>query len=166
MTDMNHPAMLWLWPELTDELPELVDLLGSFAQLDSRNLSRSQLMDHIGGYEILVPRLEHEIDAAVLDAAPRLRVLATPSTGTDHIAVGEAERRGIHIVSIKEDREFLDSVQSTAELAWLLILACSRNLRACLTQVSGGGWQRQAVRGHDVIGRTLGIVGYGGWAGW
>ena len=158
---MNRPALLWLWPEFLDDFPELADLLRSFAELDSRAWSRAQLLDHIGDYDILVPRLEHEIDLALLDAAPRLAVIATPSTGTDHIAVAEAQRRGIRIVSIKDDREFLDTVQSTAELAWLLILACNRNLRACLKQVDDGGWERQAVRGHDLIGRTLGIVGYG-----
>ena len=126
---------------------------------NSRAERSAQLVSEIADYDVLVPRLEHEIDASVLDSGRRLRVIGTPSAGTDHIAVAEAKRRGIEIVSITDDREFLD--QATAELAWLLILACNRNLRQALQHVAEGGWQSSAVRGHELMGRVLGIVGYG-----
>ena len=158
---MPLPRLLWQWPELIEDDPRVGQVLDGFASVQSSIVSRVDLPAHVRTCQILVPRLEHEIDVALLDAAPCLRMIGTPSTGTDHIAVAEAQRRGIRVVSIKDEREFLDSVQSTAELAWLLVLACNRNLRTCFKQIEAGGWHAQSVRGHELIDRTLGIIGYG-----
>lgn len=158
---MKCPELLWLWPELIEDNPRLGQILGSFASVESVILSREELASRVKTCRILVPRLHHDVDTALLDAAPQLSIIGTPSTGTDHIAVAEAQRRGIQVVCIKDDREFLDTVQSTAELAWLLILNCNRNLRTCLKHVEAGGWDSQSMRGHELIGRTLGIIGYG-----
>lgn len=107
---MNRPALLWLWPEFLLEIPKLSDLLNSFAKVTSRNLSSSQLASEITDYDVLVPPLEHESDATVLYSGRRLRVIGTPSTGSGHITVVEAKRRGIKIVTIKNDHAFLDQV--------------------------------------------------------
>lgn len=156
-----RPRLLWTWPEAWEEIAPLRSLLEGFAEVDVRQPDGEELAALVANYDILVPRLSHEIGAALLGRAARLKLIGTPSTGSDHIAVAEAQRRGILTVTLKDDRDFLDSVQATAELAWLLIQACHRRLREALAQVERGEWQAQAVRGHELIGRTLGIVGYG-----
>ncbi|MBN1555340.1 MAG: 3-phosphoglycerate dehydrogenase [Phycisphaerae bacterium] len=157
----KRPRLLWCWPEVWEEVEELRTLLSSFADVDVRNPDRTELRNIIREYDILVPRLSHEVDAEILDAAEKLKIIGTPSTGSDHIAVAEAQRRGIPTITLKNDTAFLDSVQSTAELAWLLILACSRRMREALEQTRRGEWNSQAVRGHELIDRTIGIIGYG-----
>ena len=156
---MKKPRILWLFPEFLDEIPALRGELVAVGQLDPAELNQAELTQRIGNYEIIVPRLSHEINAGVLERAKQLRLIGTPTTGTDHIDIDAARRRGIEVVSIKDDREFLDSVQATAELAWLHILAASRNFRQAIAQVQEGGWV--PVRGHELMGKTLGIVGYG-----
>jgi len=158
---MARPSLLWLFPDQFEKIDGVADILTSFAEVDVRDIERPEIMECLGDYEILIPQLRHEINREVIDCGKRLRMIATPSTGTDHIDVKYMAQRGLELVCIKEDREFLDRVQSTAELAWLLILAANRNLRAATRHIEGGQWQAMAVRGHELIDRTLGIIGYG-----
>ena len=158
---MDRPSLLWTWEDVTNKIPELQGMLESFADAHICQPTRQEMIDLIGQFDIVAPQLDHEVDAEVIDAGQRLRIVATPSTGTDHIDIAHLARRGIELISIKEDTEFLSTVQATAELAWLLILSSCRNMRAAMQQVSDGGWDRQAVEGHELIGRTIGIVGYG-----
>ena len=111
--------------------------------------------------EILVPRLTHNVGKAEMDAMPALRIIATPSTGTDHIDLEAARQRQIQVISLRGDTEFLETLQSTAELTWLLILACVRRFREANQRAMSGAWDAMAVRGDELIGKTLGIVGLG-----
>lgn len=158
---MAKPRLLWAFPEMMSEVAGLAETLDSFAQVDVCKLDQQELRKHVADYDILVPLLEHEINADLIDAGVHLRLIGTPSTGTDHIDIVHAQQRGIPVVSIKDDRAFLDTVQATAELAWLLILACSRNFRPALDRVLTQEWYDPSLRGHALMGRTLGIVGYG-----
>ena len=158
---MSRPRLAWLYNDEFHRIDGLHQSLESFASVDSYDGGRDTLLNTVSEYEILVPPLNEKIDKEIIDRGIRLRIIGTPTTGTDHIDVAYAQSVGIKIVSIKDDRAFLDNVQATAELAWLLILACNRNFRAAIDDVLGGGWNRSAVRGHDLMDRTLGIVGYG-----
>lgn len=155
------PRLLWTWPEVAAEVGELMPMLNGFADVDSLAVDQAELATIIADYDILVPRLSHTVNEDILARALHLKLIGTPSTGSDHIAVAAAKQRGIATLTLKDDRAFLDSVQATAEHAWLLILACHRRLREALAQVQHGGWDAQALRGQEMIGRTLGIVGYG-----
>jgi D-3-phosphoglycerate dehydrogenase len=111
--------------------------------------------------EVLWVRLGRRIDAALLDDAPRLRMLATPTTGLTHIDVEELERRGIELVSLRGEGAFLDGVRATAEHTIGLMLALLRHIPASITHVRQGGWNRDLFQGGEIYQRTVGVVGYG-----
>lgn len=67
----------------------------------------------------------------------------------------------IAALGIKNDRELLDTITSTAELAWGLLLTCCRRFPEAFDAVRRGVWARDAVRGHQLSGKTLGILGCG-----
>ncbi|NLF30096.1 MAG: hypothetical protein GX591_04315 [Planctomycetes bacterium] len=157
---MRRAKLLWTWGEVLAEVPWLRERLEAFADVTVAHPAPAELAGRLAGHDVLVPRLSHTIDEPLL-AAAALRLIGTPSTGSDHIDVAAAARRGIPVVRIKDDRALLDSIQSTAELAWLLVLSCVRNLRAATAHVLRGRWEAGEVRGHELIGRTLGIVGHG-----
>lgn len=94
-------------------------------------------------------------------AGPRLRVVLTNSTGTDHLDLPALEARGIALISLKHDRAFLRTVTPTAELAFGLMLACMRRLPECIDASRRGDWARHRLGGHQVAGKTLGIIGVG-----
>ncbi len=97
----------------------------------------------------------------VLECARRLRVIATSSTGLDHIDLEAAKERRIEIISLRGETEFLDSVTATAELAWGLLLATVRRLPWAFESAKQGQWARDQYRGHQLSGKTLGVLGYG-----
>ncbi|MBN2293638.1 MAG: hypothetical protein JXM70_14510 [Pirellulales bacterium] len=97
----------------------------------------------------------------LIDAAPRLKVIATSSTGLDHLDIEAAAKRGIAVLSLKEDRKFLDGITATAELAWALMLTSARSLPRAFSDVCQGNWQRDQFVGHQLARKTLGILGCG-----
>lgn len=137
------------------------DILCQYAQLVEVELGREQLLDAIGAHDVLITRLAHRIDREVLAAGGRLRAVATATTGLDHIDVEYASEHGITVLSLKGETEFLDSVTATAEHTWALLLGLIRQVPAAHGSVLDGKWDRDAHRGRDLSGKTLGIVGYG-----
>lgn len=102
-----------------------------------------------------------QITADLMDKASRLKAITTPSTGRDHIDLQAAAQREITVLSLKEDRELLDKITATAELAWTLVLALSRRLCSAVEAANKGHWARNLYRGHQLAYKTLGILGCG-----
>lgn len=97
------------------------------------------------------------VDKRVLDHAPRLRVVALRSVGYDNVSLDACAERGIVVTNAPG---VLDA--AVADLTILLLLATARRLRPNLAVASSGeNWQRNAVLGSDVRGKTLGLVGMG-----
>jgi D-3-phosphoglycerate dehydrogenase len=111
--------------------------------------------------DALIVRLAYRIDADFLSEFPRLKYILSATTGLDHIDLIEAEKRGIKVLSLKGETGFLRSIPATAELTWGLILSLLRNIPAAVQSVKSGEWDRDAYKGHDLRGKTLGIIGMG-----
>ncbi len=105
--------------------------------------------------------LNCRLTAEFIAAAPRLRAIATPSTGLDHLDLDAARQHGIKVLSLKHERALLDQVTATAELAWALTLACARRLPAAFDAARQGQWARDALRGHQLAYKTFGVIGCG-----
>lgn len=135
--------------------------LREVADVTPGELDRPALLAAVRDAEVLWVRLGHQIDAALLAGAPSLRFIASPTTGLDHIDLAEADRRGIRVISLRGETAFLRDVRATAELTLALILDLLRNVPAAVRGVLAGGWDREAYKGREVRGSTVGIVGYG-----
>lgn len=136
-------------------------VLESVGDVVFKNLSREALLNEIPSYDGLVLRLGHSIDAEVLGRAQRLKFVATPVTGIDHVDVAEAKKRGIAVISLRGDVEFLKGVTATAEHAFGLLIALARRTPSACADVLRGRWRREEFRGRELSGMTLGIVGLG-----
>ena len=111
---------------------------------------------------ILWIRLHYQIDRPFLEGAPNLKIIVSPTTGLDHIDLGECRKRGIEVLSLKGETPFLKDIPATAEHTWALILSLIRRVPwAHDDVVNRRRWDRMAYRGHDLKGKVLGIVGYG-----
>ena len=103
--------------------------------------------------------LADPIDAELIDGAPRLRAISTMAVGVDNIDLDACRRRGIpvgHTPDVLTD--------STADMAWTLLMASSRRLIEGIDHVRSGHWERwdpDALLGQDISGSTLGIIGMG-----
>jgi glyoxylate reductase len=127
---------------------------------DDRAYSHDELVAFAGDVDGIVCLLTDGIDAEVLDAGgDRLRVVATAAVGFDNIDVAHAAARGIVVCNTPG---VLD--ETTADLAFVLVLAASRVTSSAEADLRNGrwpGWGITQYLGRDVHGATLGIVGYG-----
>jgi len=106
--------------------------------------------------EVLSVFITERIDDAFLDTHPLIRLVATRSTGCDHIDLDACESRGVTVVNVGNYGE-----NTVAEHTFALILSLSRRLRDSEQAVRTGRFSRERLRGFDLRGRTLGVVGAG-----
>jgi lactate dehydrogenase-like 2-hydroxyacid dehydrogenase len=121
--------------------------------------SPEELRRVVAGADALVTMLTDRVDAAVLDACPDVRIVANVAVGYDNLDVAELTRRGVPATNTPGVL-----TESTADLAWALILAACRRLPEGAAAVKAGDWvtwEPDWLLGLDVAGATLGIVGYG-----
>jgi len=145
-----------------EHLPESRAILERGAKVTyAKNLSKAKLLRLIPAYDTIVTNLRQRIDRNIIDAGTKLRVIATPSTGTDHIDLAYAKSRGIEVQSLKYDYTVLKTISSTAEHAFLLMMACLRKLPFAFDDVKKGKWTAPETRGREVADRIVGIIGYG-----
>ena len=119
------------------------------------------LLDNIKDYDAYFASGFVVMNKEVLDNAKNLKVIASPGTGTDHIDVNEAKKRGVDVLHLANELELLQGFTATAELAWALLLSCVRKLPAAFDCAKNGHWARERFTGYQLYGKTLGIIGLG-----
>lgn len=111
---------------------------------------------------MLVVRLGKFISAEVMAGFPNLKIIASPTTGLNHIDLNYCLAQNIKVVSLKGETNFLRTVTATAEHTFALLLMLIRNiLGAHLDVTRCKRWQRDLFCGRDLSAMTLGIVGMG-----
>ena len=136
-------------------------LLEQVGDISDGPLTRRALVETLPNFDILIVRLAHQIDREVLDAGRRLKVIVSGTTGLDHIDLEAAQAKGIAVLSLRGETDFLQSITATAEMTWGLLLALMRRIPEAVDAVRSGEWNRDAVKGRDLYRRRLGIVGLG-----
>ncbi len=112
--------------------------------------------------DVMAIGLNYRIDKKWLDKMPNLKVIGWQGTGLNHIDVKEVKKRGITLISLRGRKGFLKNIPSTAEEAMALLLSLVRNIPWAFDAVKHeGSWNRVPWRGHQLQGKTLGIIGFG-----
>jgi len=121
----------------------------------------SDLPTFLAPLDALFVRLAHRIDSAFLEMSPRLRWLCSPTTGHNHIDEAALSARGVGLLSLRGEREFLDTIRATPEHTFGLVIALLRRYRRAFDDVATGKWDRDACRGSELYGNRVGILGLG-----
>lgn len=111
--------------------------------------------------DVLYVRLRRRIDGAVLDLAPHLRYLVSPTTGHTHLDLDALSERDVGLVSLAGETTFLENVRATPEHTLGLIIALRRRYRIAFLHEGCSDWDRDRRRGDEVAGTAIGIVGFG-----
>ncbi|OVE81652.1 hypothetical protein BVY03_03365 [bacterium K02(2017)] len=109
----------------------------------------------------LIVRLGLTLNKKILQQFPNIKCIGTMTTGLDHIDIAYCDERNIKVISLKGEVGFLKSIRATPELTWSLILSLMRNLTSAIDSTKNGNWSRQSFYGHDLKGKTIGIIGLG-----
>ena len=123
--------------------------------------TREALLENIGSFDGYITSLKIRLDEEVLERATALKAVFTPSTGLDHIDLEAARKRGIPVFATKNDMDILERITATAEMALALLLAAVRRVPWAHQAAMDGIWARERFRGHQLSGKTMGILGYG-----
>lgn len=141
--------------------PRAAQRLAALGHFEQRQVAAGELARHLAEVDVLIVRLAHRIDAAVLAAGPRLKAVVTATTGLDHIDLDAAVAQRVEILSLRGETTFLRTIRATAEHTWALLLALVRRLPWAFDSVRRGDWQRDDHRGSELNGKRLGILGLG-----
>ena len=150
----TQPAIL-----IADEMhPSLFAILdgAGFTYTYQPTINRADLLTMIAPYDGLIIRSKTTVDTAVFDAAPNLRFIGRAGAGLDLIDVDEANARGIRVVHAGEGNR-----DAVAEHMVGVLLALFRNFLRADRQVRQGIWDREGNRGLELMGKTVGLFGYG-----
>ena len=128
---------------------------------DFRPLDQAEFNRRAPEYDVVLVRFNTRVGDEVMGETSRLRAVMSPTTGVDHIDLALARRRSIFVFHLRNQTKFLRTINPTAEMTFALMLSLLRKLPQAARSVLEGHWEVAPFRGHEVAGKTLGIVGYG-----
>jgi D-3-phosphoglycerate dehydrogenase len=142
--DSNHP-LLW----------EQLQKAGFHNEADFTS-SKQEVEAKIENYHGIVIRSRFKIDKTFLDKAINLQFIARVGAGLESIDCDYATAKGIHLIAAPEG-----NANAVGEHAIGMLLSLFNNLNKANNEVKSGQWKREANRGYELEGKTVGIIGYG-----
>ena len=129
---------------------------GAHTVVAFREVLEDKDLAQIGDAEIVSPFIYSRVTAERLAKLPKLKMIATRSTGFDHIDMAECAKRGIVVCNVPFYGE-----NTVAEHTFALILALSRKVHEAFVRVRAGNFSLDGLRGFDLKDKTIGVVGAG-----
>jgi D-3-phosphoglycerate dehydrogenase len=117
---------------------------------------REKLLAAVVDADALLVRSATTVDAEVLAAAPKLKIVARAGVGLDNVDVDAATARGVLVVNAPTS-----NIHSAAEHALALLLSTARQIPAADATLRERTWKRSAFSGTEIFGKTVGVVGLG-----
>lgn len=142
--DTNHPLLI-----------EQLEALGHHNVVDISS-SKAEIVAVISEYDGLVIRSRFSIDKIFLDQAKNLKFIARVGSGLENIDVAYAHQKDIHLIAAPEGNS-----NAVGEHTLGMLLALFNKLSQANQDVRRGLWPREANRGLELEGKTVGIIGYG-----
>jgi D-3-phosphoglycerate dehydrogenase / 2-oxoglutarate reductase len=136
-----------LAPLLEDPRIELTVRLG---------LPIAELHQLIGDFDAIITRSGTRVDAALIDHARNLKVIARAGVGIDNVDVEYASKKGIIVVNAP-----FGNTNSAAEHTMAILLTLCRKVTVANDCLKRGEWKRAPFTGYELKGRTMGIIGLG-----
>jgi D-3-phosphoglycerate dehydrogenase len=110
----------------------------------------------IAGYDGLVIRSKFNVDRQLMDIATKLQFVCRAGAGMDNIDDAYAAQKNIALINASEG-----NMDAVGEHAVGLLLSLMNNFNNADAEIRAGKWQREANRGYELKGKTVGIIGYG-----
>ncbi len=135
---------------LTSNLQDILDL-----EVTAETLADAKIED-LQEIEVFIPFIHTRVGSSELEKMPKLKLIATRSTGYDHIDIAAAKERGITVANVPAYGE-----TAVAEFTFALMLTLSRKVHQAYARTQRGDYTLEGLRGFDLYHKTLGVVGAG-----
>lgn len=142
--DSNHPLLL----------NQLNDL--GYTNNEDYTGSKEAIESKISEYDGIIIRSRFSIDKQFLDAAKNLKFIGRVGAGLENIDCNYAEEKGIYLIAAPEGNR-----NAVGEHTLGMLLSLFNKLNKADKEVSQGKWLREANRGLELDGKTVGLIGYG-----
>lgn len=119
-------------------------------------MSPEELKKTVPNYDVIVVRSATRVTREIIDAAKNLKLIARPGVGLDSIDVKAAGEKGIEVRNTPDA-----TTASVAEHTIGLMLALARNIPQGYKSIKEGRWDRKKYSGSELMGKTLGLIGFG-----
>ncbi|HWO66172.1 MAG TPA: phosphoglycerate dehydrogenase [Umezawaea sp.] len=137
--------------------PSVLDVFGDGIEVRHVDgTDRPALLEAVADADALLVRSATKVDAEVLAASTRLKVVARAGVGLDNVEVPAATERGVMVVNAPTS-----NIVSAAEHAVALLLSVARQVPAAHATLQAGTWKRSSFNGIELNGKTVGVVGLG-----
>ena len=136
-----------------------LDLLRQESQwqiLTAEQVQGNGLISHVSDADALIVRSAVDVNAGVIDAAKKLRVVGRAGVGVDNIDAEAATRRGIVVMNTPGA-----NAVAVAEHTFGLMLSLARSIPRADQTTRAGKWEKKSLQGRELRGKTLGIIGLG-----
>ena len=120
------------------------------------DMSREEMLERMGEYEGLIVRSATKVDAEVIRAAGKMKVIGRAGVGVDNIDVEAATKRGIMVINAPQS-----NIISAAEQTMALLMAMCRNVPEAVNSLREKCWDRKKFEGVELYHKVMGIVGLG-----
>src|SRR5690348_7102698 len=111
---------------------------------------------HLADADALLVRSAVQVDSSVLAKAPKLRVIGRAGVGVDNVDLDAATEAGVLVMNTPGG-----NAVSVAEHTLALMLAMARHISRADSSTRAGKWEKKKFLGHELRGKTLGVVGLG-----
>jgi D-3-phosphoglycerate dehydrogenase len=142
--DSNHPL---LWEQLQES---------GFVNHNDFSSSKEEIEAKIQDYQGIVIRSRFKIDRHFLDKATQLQFIARVGAGLESIDCDYAESKNIKLIAAPEGNR-----NAVGEHTLAMLLSLMNKLNKANSEIKSGQWNREQNRGHELDGKTVGIIGYG-----
>ena len=119
-------------------------------------ITPEELIAALPEFDALVVRSRTKVNTKVIAAGTKLKVIGRAGVGVDNIDVQAATRRGIVVMNTPGG-----SSATVAELTMALMLGLARHVPQATASIKAGRWEKKRFEGHELCGKTLGLVGLG-----
>jgi D-3-phosphoglycerate dehydrogenase len=142
--------------KLGDDGLRLLDSAGDVDYELKLDLSQDALINEIPHYDALIVRSGTLVEAAVIEAGIKLKVVGRAGIGVDNIDIESATKNGVVVMNTPQANAI-----ATAEQTMALILSASRHLPQAHNSLLAGTWERSRFVGQQLYRKTLGVIGFG-----
>ena len=147
--DSNHPVLM-------EQLQQ-----AGFTNHEDFSSSKEEIEAKIQDYQGIVIRSRFNIDRTFLDKATNLQFIARVGAGLESIDCDYALSKNVELIAAPEGNR-----NAVAEHTLGMILSLFNKLNQANQEIRSGHWNRESNRGHELDGKTVGIIGYGNMGKW
>jgi D-3-phosphoglycerate dehydrogenase len=134
-----------------------IELLRSDFEVDFEpDMTREELLERISEYDALIVRSGTKVDAGLIQAADKMKVIGRAGVGVDNIDVEAATKRGIMVINAPQS-----NIISAAEQTMALLMALCRNVPEAVGSLREKKWDRKKYEGIELFHKVMGIIGLG-----